>query len=290
MGQAVCQQALREGYQVTSLSRRGLPPPSQSSSSSLSSWQKQVDYRQGDATQKQSITNILFEENNGSDDDNDNNNSYVGIVHCIGLLLDGESGLGDWNRFASGSGSMVHNTEPNTYDAITRQTAMNAIQAAMDYAATQKQRTTTATTTRLPFCFTSAAEAGWPTVAGGNWIEQTLAPDWLQRYLQAKRAVESQLLSSSSSSSSQQQQHEQQQELLRPIIVRPSLIYSLDRPASYVPVGAFVMLNQLGLPFVDRPVTVQSLSKAIITSLDPESCVSGILRYPEIDRLAKGAN
>ena len=78
---------------------------------------------------------------------------------------------------------------------------------------------------------------------------------------------------------------QQQLPSLRPIIVRPSLIYSLDRPASYAPVGAFFVGNKLGLPFVDRPVTVQSLVNAIVKSISQESDVEGILRYPEIDAL-----
>jgi len=41
-------------------------------------------------------------------------------------------------------------------------------------------------------CFVSAAEAGWPDVAGGEQVEK-IAPDALGRYLVAKRAVEAEL-------------------------------------------------------------------------------------------------
>ena len=112
-------------------------------------------------------------------------------------------------------------------------------------------------------------------MAGGAAIENFLAPEWLRRYLSAKRAVEDKLLKDPSS-----------QKSLRPIIVRPSLIYSLDRPASYVPVGAFFVGNMLGLPFVDRPVTVQALGNAIVRSIGREN-VQGILRYLDIDKLSE---
>ena len=96
-----------------------------------------------------------------------------------------------------------------------------------------------------------------------------MAPDFLKRYLVAKRAVESKLLGS---------------ENLRPVIVRPSLIYSMDRPASYLPVGAFFVGNKIGLPFVDRPVTVQTLASAMVQSIATPT-VRGILRYPQIDEI-----
>ena len=268
LGQTICRRALLEGYKVTSLSRRGLPPVTndekieqRSNTSKVGS----IDFRKGDARKIDVISSILQE------------GGYVGVVHCIGLLLDDASGLGTYNRFVSGSGSVPDDN--SSYDGITRVTAFNAIEATTQFL---QENGEAQGDVRFPFVFTSAAEAGWPDVRGGPQIERLLAPEWLQRYLAAKRAVEARLLntdndaaSSSSSSSS----------LLRPIIVRPSLIYSLDKPASYAPVGAFFVGNKLGLPFVDRPVTVQSLANAIIKSISQESTVEGILRYPEIDSL-----
>jgi hypothetical protein len=223
-----------------------LPPASTKSSTT------KIDYRKGDARQKEAVTNILSE------------GGFSGIVHCIGLLLDSESGLGEYNVLVSGSGSILDSS--STYDTITRITAFNAIDAAIEYserAGLEKP---------FPFCFTSAAEAGWPDVLGGPQIEMFLAPEWLRRYLVAKRAVEQKLLGSSPQ--------------LRPVIVRPSLIYSLDRPSSYVPVGAFFVGNSVGLPFVDRPVTVQALSCAIVRSMDNDN-IEGIQRYQQIDDLSQ---
>lgn len=248
LGQTICRRALLEGYSVTSLSRRGLPPDSSSNNNNNG---KSIEFRAGDARKPETIPAIL------------NEGGYVGVVHCIGLLLDDASGLGTYNRFVSGSGSVPD--ENSSYDSITKLTAFNAIDAALEFAKDNNSNE------RFPFVFTSAAEAGWPDVTGGSQIEGFLAPEWLKRYLVAKRAVESRLRKESSQ--------------LRPIVVRPSLIYSLDRPASYVPVGAFFVGNKIGLPFVDRPVTVQSLANAVVKSIAQDSTVEGILRYPEIDSL-----
>ena len=191
----------------------------------------------------------------------------VGVVHCIGLLLDDASGFGNFNQFVSGSGS-VPDAE-STYDSITRLSAFHAIDATIDYV-----KANGLVGKQFPFVFISAAEAGWPDMPGGKQIEQYLAPDFLRRYLQAKRAVEEKLT------------YVEQQSLLRPVIPRPSLIYSLDRPASYLPVGAFVLGNRIGLPFVDRPVTVQSLANVIVLSISQPS-IRSILRYSQIDELSK---
>ncbi|GAX16852.1 hypothetical protein FisN_5Hh225 [Fistulifera solaris] len=242
LGQNVCEQALQAGYDVVSLSRRGLPP---------SGGVSNVDYRQGDARLKASVANIFGESSN-----------FAGVVHCIGLLFDDQSGLGSLNVYVSGSGSLPD--AASTYETITRQTAFNAIEVATEYANKNALQ-------QFPFCFTSAAEAGWPDVAGGDLIENYLAPDFLKRYLVAKRAVEAKLLSS--------------EPTLRPIIVRPSLIYSMDRPLSFPPVGAFFVGNKVGLPFVDRPVTVQNLSNAMVKAIARDD-VKGLLRYQQIDDIS----
>jgi NAD dependent epimerase/dehydratase family len=260
LGQVVCEKAVRAGYSVVTLSRRGLPPPSSSSSSSTvtKDWWKNVEYRKGDARQQESIASILDEGN------------ICGVIHCIGLLFDDASGLGAYNQYVSGSRSLPDSD--STYDTITRLTAFHAIDATIAYGNKMNLTTAAATTkTAIPFCFTSAAEAGWPEVTGGNLIER-LMPDFIHRYMVAKRAVEAKLLAS--------------QPMLRPIIVRPSLIYSWDKIASLPAVGTFTFLNQIGVPFVDRPVTVDALASAIVRAIGDESIV-GIQRYPQIDRLSE---
>ena len=194
--------------------------------------------------------------------------SILGIIHCIGLLFDDASGLGNYNRFVSGSGS-IPDTDA-TYDSITRLTAFNAVDAASEYSKKIVDGNNRKNN-RFPFIFISAAEAGWPDVGGGRQVESYLAPDWLRRYLSAKRAVEEKLSSSS---------------VLRPVIFRPSLIFSLDRPGSYPAVGAFFVFNKIGLPFVDRPVTVQSLADAVVRSISRDGVV-GVQRYKDVDALNK---
>ncbi|CAB9499825.1 NAD dependent epimerase dehydratase family protein [Seminavis robusta] len=249
LGQAVCKRAALDGFLVTSLSRRGRPPSSGDQSPSSTN----IKYLAGDAREKSTIAEILKE------------GSYTGIIHCVGLLLDEESGLGQYNRFASGSGSLPDSG--STYDTITRLTAFNAMDAAIEYAKENNNNEP------FPFCFASAAEAGWPDMPGGSFVENNLAPDFLKRYLAAKRAVEERLQSSSS-------------ELLRPIIVRPSLIYTMDKPASLPAVGAFFIGNKIGLPFVDQPVTVQSLANAMVRSIAQKE-TRGILRFQEINAMSE---
>ena len=176
-------------------------------------------------------------------------------------MLDEESGLGRYNRFASGSGSIPDSG--STYDAVTRLTAFHAMDAATSYAETNQL------TEPFPFCFTSSAEVGWPDVVGGSFVENNLAPDFLKRYLVAKRAVEERLLHS---------------ERLRPIIVRPSLIYTMDKPESFPAVGAFFLGHQLGLPCIDPPITVQALANAMVRSISQQD-VTGILRFEQINAM-----
>ncbi|KAI2502602.1 NAD dependent epimerase [Fragilaria crotonensis] len=242
LGQTVCKRAILEGYQVTSLSRRGRAADDTELSSS-----SPIDYRNGDAREKETISKILDE------------GGYTGVIHCIGLLFDDASGLGQFNVLVSGSGSLPDTN--STYDTITRLTAFNAIDASVEYA-----KGMTKPSVLLYFCRGSWL-AGY---AGRPQIEKYLAPEWLRRYLVAKRVVEKKLLD--------------MEPTLRPIIVRPSLIYSLDRPQAYLPVGAFFLGNAVGLPFVDRPVTVQALACAMVRAMDRDN-VSGVQRYTDIDQL-----
>jgi NAD dependent epimerase/dehydratase family len=265
LGQEVCKKALEDGYSVVTLSRRGTP----TSPLSVNKNSNNIDYRKGDARQKESIVKIIQE------------GDICGIVHCIGLLFDTASGLGSYNVYVSGSKSLPDNE--STYDTITRQTAFHAIDAIMDFYKEQQQQqqqssnntsssVAVTTTFPIPFCFTSAAEAGWPDVTGGKQIE-SIMPEFIKRYMIAKRAVENKLLTPTATS------------VIRPIIVRPSLIYSKDQLASIPAVASFTILNQIGLPFVDRPVTVDALATAIVKSISDTS-VRGIQRYPQIDALS----
>lgn len=246
LGNAVATKAVLEGYAVTSLSRRGAPSRKSDGDDEEDDG---VDYRTGDARDGATIRTLLAERDD-----------YVGVAHCVGLLFDGESRLGNLNRLVSGSGSRP--ASDSTYDDVTRVTAFEAIAAAE-----------AALPRGTPFLFASAAEAGWPDVRGGPFVERTLAPGWLRRYLAAKRAVEARLDEAGTAGR------------LRPVVFRPSLVYSLDRPASLPPVSAFYVGNRvLRLPFVDRPVTVQALANAFVRAVGDET-VRGVQRFADVDAL-----
>jgi len=254
LGSAISKRALMEGYEVTSISRRGKTQKSEDGNKPQDDVLEKVNFVQGDARDPDTIQQLLLSEQQ---------TPYTAVIHSIGLLLDGKSGLGKYNQFVSGSGSTPDIN--STYDDITRKTAFNAIDALI------KTSNFQASNKPIPFVFISAAEAGWPEMPGGSFVEKNLAPDWLRRYLTAKRAVEDKLMSIDAT-------------LIRPIIFRPSLIFSFDRLASLAPVGAFFVGNKIGLPFVDRPVTVQALACAVVRSLE-DSNVRGVQRYKEIDAL-----
>jgi nucleoside-diphosphate-sugar epimerase len=188
----------------------------------------------------------------------DKEGKFDACVHAIGLLFDGPSKLRNLNVFASGSGSQP--AETATYDLITRQTAFNAV----DFFRSSKQ----AQQSMPPFIFISAAEAGWTFKAPVNFLE---------RYLIAKRQVEAKLL-----------QEGEENNIIRPIIFRPSLIWTKERPQGLLGVLPFYLGYNIGLPFVDRPVTVDALTDAMVTAIK-QNDVNGVQRFPQIDVLAAAA-
>ena len=158
---------------------------------------------------------------------------------------------------ACGSGSKP--APGATYDDITRVTASYAA----DAAATTLPRG--ANDAPPPFVFVSAAEARW----------DFRAPvDWLEDYLRAKRAVERKLEDMNAAKT------------LRASWLRPSLVYTMDKPAALPAVAAFALGNAVGIPFVDRPVTVDVLARAAIRALDDDSRASGALDFRQMERLA----
>ncbi|CAM9667109.1 unnamed protein product, partial [Choristocarpus tenellus] len=107
IGSTIAKMAVKSGFQVTSLSRRGAPSPDTDPESYPANG---VEWLQGDATDPAVVSDVI------------KNGPYVGVVHAVGMLF-----AGKLNRFASGSGSI-----PNPgcdYDQITRQTAFAAATA-----------------------------------------------------------------------------------------------------------------------------------------------------------------
>jgi nucleoside-diphosphate-sugar epimerase len=146
-----------------------------------------------------------------------------------------------------------------TYDAVTRQTALAAAAAAAELCARG------ASGAPPPFVFVSAAEAAWTFEA---------PVEFLRLYLDAKRAVERELLDGYGASGT-----------LRPVVLRPSLVWTPRRPAALPAVAAFWAANALGVPFVDRPVSVDTLAAAAVAALSDAS-VSGIKGFREMEALA----
>jgi len=250
VGSQVCKLAVERGHVVTSLSRRGLNPQPDDP------LMQKVNWVQGDASDAATVANLC----NGRD----------AVVHAIGALFDSASGLGSLNKIVSGSGSMPD--EGDDYDKITYRTASNAISGATKRANSAGYKTKQLLEKKgdLPFLFVSAAEAGWPDVSFGKQVETT-APDWLKRYLKAKRAVEAELRAST---------------CLRTVVFRPSLIWNWKKLDVLPAIPIFNIASALGVPFVDKTVRVETLSRAIVAALEDTS-VSGVQRFGEMEALSE---
>lgn len=178
---------------------------------------------------------------------------FDGIFHAIGLLLDQDSGLSSLNKFASGSGSVPGVT--SNYDRVTRVTSFNLMDAIVE------QQKGAAVGGEIPFIFVSAAEAGWTLPSPVPFLE---------RYLVAKRAVEKRM---------------QEESDIRPVIMRPSLIYTMERPQALVSVIPFMIASKIGVPGVERPVELEVLTKAAVVAFEDVN-TRGIKRIEEMTELA----
>lgn len=252
IGSKICERALSSGYDVVSISRRG-DPPGDPHRYPDGVWNR-VDWRKGDCVQPDTIATVLGE------------GGFVACIHAVGMLL-----ASDINALASGSGSKP--SPGATYDDVTRVTALNAADAAarlctaVPNADTAGGGGTGGTTSKapVPFVFVSAAEARWTFKAPVAWLED---------YLIAKRAVEARLREMTDAGE------------VRAACLRPSLVYCLDKPAAMPAVGAFYLGNLIGLPFVDRPVTVDTLASAAVRCVE-DGRSTGALDYREMERLAR---
>jgi len=245
VGREVCRRAVRRGWSVTSLSRRGINPVEDDPALGSVSW------KAGDAADAATVKALV-------------QNSDA-VVHAIGLLFDVESGLQQLSPIVSGSKSVPG--PDSTYDRISRLTAFNAVDAAVGKLRLPFSR-------RVPFAYVSCAEAGWPGVQFGDVVEERLAPEWLKKYLVAKRAVEAKLGASSA--------------VVRPIIYRPSLIWNWSKFDVLPIIPIFDIASKMGVPFVDRTMRVEALADAIVAGVADES-VEGVQRYMQMDELAAKA-
>lgn len=104
----------------------------------------------------------------------------------------------------------------------------------------------------------------------GDRVE-SVAPDWLKKYLAAKRSVEAELGGATNA--------------IRPVIYRPSLIWNWKKLDVLPVIPVFNALSALGVPFVDKTVRVDALGRSIVAGLEDES-VEGVQRFPQIERLS----
>ena len=179
-------------------------------------------------------------------------------------MFDVDSGLGSLNKIVSGSGSMPG--DASTYDAITRTTAFNVIEAIE-----KKQSFNFLSKNRFPLCFVSAAEAGWPEVTFGNTVDG-LAPGWLNKYLTAKRAVEARLKESD--------------KVIRSVIYRPSLIWDWGKFDVLPVIPIFNAAAAIGVPFIDKTVRVETLADAIVAGIEGQD-VEGVQRVYEMENISQ---
>jgi hypothetical protein len=244
VGSQVCARLVQKGFDVTAVSRRGTNPKPNDALLS------QVRWVQGDATDYNTVSKIVQDAD--------------AVVHSIGLLFDVDSGLQGLNKIVSGSGSLPG--DQSTYDNITRLTMFNVIQAIG-----AKKSNPFAKKERMPLCFVSCAEAGWPDVTMGDFVEEKLAPEWLQKYLKAKRAVESKLGESKTQ--------------IRACIYRPSLIWDWTKFDVLPVIPVFNLASAVGVPFVDKTVRVETLANAIVQGIMDDN-VEGVQRYMQMEELA----
>mmetsp|Transcript_27634 Transcript_27634/g.28159 ORF Transcript_27634/g.28159 Transcript_27634/m.28159 type:complete len:285 (+) Transcript_27634:31-885(+) len=247
VGSQVCERLIKKGYVVTGVSRRGTNPRPDNE------FLEQVNWVKGDATNPSDVQAVVTDSD--------------AIVHAVGLLFDVDSGLQGLNTIVSGSKSLPEEGK-STYDNITRKTMFNIIDAIEKRNPIQKMMNGQG---KIPLAFVSCAEAGWPDVAGGDFVETKLAPAWLKKYLIAKRAVEARLISSASA--------------IRPVIMRPSLIWSWDKLDVLPIIPVFNIASAVGVPFVDKTVRVETLADAIVAGIEDES-VAGVQRFREMEALS----
>ncbi len=232
VGSQVAERLIKRGHTVTAVSRRGVNPKPESKELSQVSWVS------GDATDIKTVESLIKDSD--------------AAVHAIGLLFDVDSGLSNLNKIVSGSGSVPG--DASTYDAITRTTAFNVIESI------EKKQSSIMNVMnkdkKFPFCFVSAAEAGWPDVPFGKTIDEKLAPGWLQKYLIAKRAVEQRLKDSN-----------EKKGVIRSAIYRPSLIWDWTKFDVLPVIPVFNFASAIGIPFVDKTVRVETLADAIVAGL-----------------------
>lgn len=284
VGSHVCRLAISRGYDVVVVTRRGPGPLNAAHGDPI----LKADWTQrGDARDPEFLRSVMAGPSAGG------RGPFDAVVHCVGVLFDGASGLGSLNRIVSGIGSLPDASA--TYDDITKKTVDALADAAGEHCAPG-----------TPFVFMSAAEAGWPDMPGGTFVERWIAPSFLQRYLSAKRGAEAVVNTMVAGRQGGEQQQQQQadgsgagsrvsrrasasgsaSQHLRGVTIRPSFVWRWSKLDILVPAFIYSILNAVGVPFVDRPVRVDDVAEAVLEAVQLEATVWGTQHYADIDRLA----
>eukprot|EP01063_Lacrimia_lanifica_P004939 TRINITY_DN1278_c0_g1_i10.p1 TRINITY_DN1278_c0_g1~~TRINITY_DN1278_c0_g1_i10.p1 ORF type:complete len:268 (+),score=88.65 TRINITY_DN1278_c0_g1_i10:119-922(+) len=251
VGSAVCKEALRRGYRVVSMTRRGAPGP-ESPAHGLDG----VDWREGDAASARQTLMLVREVRPAA------------IVHCIGVLFDCDSWFASLNPVMSGCGS-VPDAKKGTYERVIKETAMSAFHAVAFL--NEKE---------LPFVFISAAEAGWgrgemgPLARIAGWLTP-LFPS-LNTYLHTKLAVEDAMLRGIGVPDICRRRSY----AARSIVFRPTMVVPDAAPASCL--ASCVTYS----PVNDRPVTAAQLAAAVLAGVEDEAC-RGVYRRRAILEMGK---
>ena len=126
-----------------------------------------------------------------------------------------------------------------------------------------------------PYVFVSAAEAGWKDNELGTKIEGNIAPSWLCRYLDAKRAVEEALAADGLGAG------------VRPILARPSFMWDPTKLdiLPLLPIWAVGDALNIGSGTFSPPLRVEVAGAAIIAAAADKS-VEGILTPRQLLDLA----
>lgn len=126
---------------------------------------------------------------------------------------------------------------------------------------------------KFPICFVSAAEAGWPDVPFGKTVDG-IAPQWLNRYLVAKRSVEAKLTEVGEKGK------------IREVIYRPSLIWDWTKFDVLPVIPVFNLAAAVGVPFVDKTVRVETLADSIVAGLEGED-IQGVQRVGQMEKISE---
>ncbi|CAK7272525.1 hypothetical protein SEPCBS119000_005170 [Sporothrix epigloea] len=267
LGSRICKFGVQRGWEVTSISRSGVPRWEAVTSSRIApAWSRRVSWERADIFEPETYTPLLRGAN------------YA--VHSMGILLEvdykgilsgQDSPLAGLRKVLGGGTATPSSPAPPknnhlTYEAMNRDSTMLAAKAA-------------AASGVDAFAYISASGA---------------APILPSRYLSTKRETE-QLLTAAATSPAAGEQP-----LGRPLFVRAPFLYDAGSRPFTVPIavaaGAGSIVNRfmggsltgmLGA-MVTKPLKADEVAQAVVEALSNDS-VSGVLEVPQLVELANRA-